>query len=85
MVIFNNNNNYILIRSLYKQLDSNKIVSKENESLVVEGLRVIAEMVLYGDKKSDMLFDFFCEVNMLSLVLDLVQSPGGNDSSVVKV
>jgi hypothetical protein len=38
-------------------LESNKIVTEENESLVVEVLRVLAEMVVYGDSKSELLFE----------------------------
>ena len=60
---------------MHKQLDSNKVVTEQNENLVVEVLRVIAEMVLYGDKKSELLFDFFCEKNMLSLFLDIMRCP----------
>ena len=72
----------IYVRSLYKQLDMNKIVTEQNEILVVEGLRVIAEMVLYGDKKSELLFDFFCEKNMLSLFLDVMSCPTGCPTKV---
>ena len=65
------------LRSLHELLYSNKSVNAENQAVVVECLREIAEMVVYGDNKSEMLFDFFCEKNMLSLFLDLMwQEPG---------
>ena len=60
------------LRKIYQQLYDNKSVTKGNESLVVEILRVLAEMVVYGDNKSELLFDFFCEKNMLSLFLEIM-------------
>ena len=35
----------------------NRVVTEANESLVVEVLRVLAEMVVYGDSKSELLFE----------------------------
>ncbi|KAJ1420056.1 hypothetical protein B484DRAFT_333255, partial [Ochromonadaceae sp. CCMP2298] len=70
------------LRKLHKQLDENKCVDDNNQALVVEILRVIAEMVVYGDNKSELLFDFFCEKNMLSLFLEIMSSPGGCPSTV---
>ena len=60
------------LRKIYQQLVENKSVTRNNESLVVEILRVLAEMVVYGDNKSELLFDFFCEKNMLSLFLEIM-------------
>ena len=65
------------LRELHRTLEQNKTVSKANASKVVEVLRLIAEMVVYGDSKSEMLFDFFCEKNMLSLFLELMSSESG--------
>jgi protein CLEC16A len=70
------------LRKLHKQLVENKRVNDANEGVVVEILRVIAEMVVYGDNKSEMLFDFFCEKNMLSLFLELMRTSGGCPSAV---
>ena len=70
------------LRKLHKQLVENKKVNDANQSLVVEILRVIAEMVVYGDNKSELLFDFFCEKNMLSLFLEIMSTPGGCASMV---
>jgi hypothetical protein len=62
------------LRRIYKQLVENKVVNEENQDLVIEILRVIAEMVVYGDNKSELLFDFFCEKSMLSLFLEIMHS-----------
>lgn len=60
------------LRKLYTQLSDNKIIHESNEELVIEVLYTIAEMVVYGDNKSEILFDFFCEKNMLSLFLEIM-------------
>jgi hypothetical protein len=44
-------------RDLHKTLSDNKYVNSDNEILVVEVLRMLAEMVLYGDSKSELLFE----------------------------
>ena len=64
------------IRELYELLYSNKSVSKENQGVVVECLREIAEMVVYGDNKVRCFLTSSAK-NMLSLFLDLMwQEPG---------
>lgn len=42
---------------MHRKLLENKVVTPENESQVIEILRVIAEMVVYGDSKSELLFE----------------------------
>jgi len=70
------------LRRIHNELLENKAVTDSNGELVVERLRVIAEMVVYGDNKSELLFDFFCEKNMLALFLEIMWSPGCCPSSV---
>jgi protein CLEC16A len=70
------------LRKLHKQLVENKRVTEANQSMVVEILRVIAEMVVYGDNKSELLFDFFCEKNMMALFLEIMGPPGTCPSAV---
>ncbi len=43
---------------MHKKLCENKIVNAENQSQVIEILRLIAEMVVYGDSKSELLFEY---------------------------
>jgi protein CLEC16A len=70
------------LRKLHQQLVANKEINESNKNLVVEILRILAEMVVYGDNKSELLFDFFCEKNMLSLFLELMWTEGGCPSIV---
>jgi hypothetical protein len=44
--------------------------------------QIIAEMVVYGDNKSEILFDFFCEKNMLSLFLEIMWTEDGCPAAV---
>ncbi|RYH14221.1 hypothetical protein EON65_33965 [archaeon] len=73
------------LRKIHAQLVENKSVTDENQGLVVEILRVLAEMVVYGDRKSELLFDYFCEKNMLQLFLEIMWSNPGNCPSNVHV
>ena len=70
------------LKKLHQQLIENKSINEENEDIVIEILRIIAEMVVYGDSKSELLFDFFCEKNMLSLFLELMWGENGCPLSV---
>jgi protein CLEC16A len=72
----------IELRKLHQQLVENKVVTDENQNLVIEILRVIAEMVVYGDNKSELLFDYFCEKNMLPLFLELMHTENGCPAAV---
>jgi len=42
-------------------------------------------MVVYGDNKSELLFDFFCEKNMLALFLEIMWVEGPGCPSAVHV
>lgn len=70
------------LRKIHQQLVDNKSVHRGNEALVIEILRVLAEMVVYGDKNSELLFDFFCEKNMLSLFLEIMWTEIGCPTKV---
>lgn len=70
------------LKRIHQQLIENKQVRDENKNLVIEILRVIAEMVVYGDNKSELLFDFFCEKNMLSLFLEIMWTENGCPTQV---
>ena len=65
------------LRTLHDELVLNKTVHRHNADLVVERLRQLAEMVVYGDNNNELLFDFFCEMNMLSLFLEIMWTESG--------
>lgn len=48
---------HVLCRNVHSQLMRHKDEPCLNEVVVVESLRMIAEMVVYGDKKQELLFE----------------------------
>ena len=47
----------MISRAVHAQLVKHKDDPASNDAVVVESLRMIAEMVVYGDKKSELLFE----------------------------
>lgn len=71
------------LRNLYSQLVENKDASDaQGIDVVVRVLQEISEMVVYGDSKNELLFDFFCEKNMLALFVDITKSTFNEISKV---
>lgn len=71
------------LRHIYERMVANKLVTQKNLKEMVEMIRVIAEMIVYGDANSELLFDFFCEKNMLALFLEILW--GKNSPSPVHI
>jgi protein CLEC16A len=80
--VIDNRFSLVELRRIHAQLVENKSVTDKNLNLVIEILRVLAEMVVYGDRKSELLFDYFCEKNMLQLFLQIIWAEGGCPASV---
>ena len=45
------------LKMLYIKLVDNKVVTTANQSMVIEILRVLSEMVVFGDNKSEQIFE----------------------------
>ncbi len=45
------------LRMLYHKLSENILVNNTNEAFVIEILRVLSEMIVFGDNKSEALFE----------------------------
>lgn len=63
------------LNKIYELLKSNKVITRQNYTNVIESLRILAEMVIYGDSKSQLLFDFFCEKNIMMIFLAILKTP----------
>lgn len=63
------------LKHVHRELVENKVVTSKNVVTVIEHLRTVAEMVVYGDSNSEQLFDFFCEKNMMALFIEIMWSP----------
>lgn len=65
------------LKYLYHLLSKNQTVTDQNKSLLVETLRSIAEILIWGDQNDSTVFDFFLEKNMLSYFLKIMKQKCG--------
>ncbi|ROT82049.1 Protein CLEC16A [Penaeus vannamei] len=63
---------------LYNVLSKNQVVQDSNRGLLVETLRSIAEILIWGDQNDSSVFDFFLEKNMLSFFLRIMKQKCGS-------
>lgn len=70
------------LKYLYSVLERNTTVSESNRGLLVESLRCIAEILIWGDQNDSSVFDFFLEKNMLSYFLYIMRQKSGGSSFV---
>lgn len=70
------------LKYLYNVLSRNQTVSEHNRGLLVETLRSIAEILIWGDQNDSSVFDFFLEKNMLSFFLRIMRQRSGGSSYV---
>eukprot|EP00741_Cyanophora_paradoxa_P021464 tig00021352_g20720.t1 len=54
------------LQYLYNTLVRNPIINDANREAIVETLRTISELLIWGDQHNSNFFDFFLEKNMLS-------------------
>ncbi|XP_065339533.1 protein CLEC16A homolog isoform X4 [Cloeon dipterum] len=66
------------LKYLYNVLSKNQTVSESNRGLLVETLRSIAEILIWGDQNDGSVFDFFLEKNMLSFFLKIMRQKCGS-------
>ncbi|EEC20586.1 protein CLEC16A, putative, partial [Ixodes scapularis] len=64
-------------RYLYHLLSKNQTVTEQNKGVLVETLRSIAEILIWGDQNDSTVFDFFLEKNMLSFFLKIMKQKCG--------
>ncbi|CAL1291275.1 unnamed protein product [Larinioides sclopetarius] len=65
------------LKYLYHVLYKNQTVNEQNKGLLVETLRSIAEILIWGDQNDSTVFDFFLEKNMLSFFLKIMKQKCG--------
>lgn len=64
-------------RYLYAVLCKNQVVTEQNKDLLVETLRSISEILIWGDQNDGSVFDFFLEKNMLSYFVKIMRHKQG--------
>ncbi|XP_045514205.1 protein CLEC16A homolog isoform X2 [Pieris brassicae] len=70
------------LKYLHNILCKNTTVSESNRGILVESLRCIAEILIWGDQNDSSVFDFFLEKNMLSYFLRIMRQKCGGSSYV---
>ncbi|XP_045448543.1 protein CLEC16A homolog [Melitaea cinxia] len=70
------------LKYLHNILCKNTTVSESNRGILVESLRCIAEILIWGDQNDSSVFDFFLEKNMLSYFLKIMRQKCGGSSYV---
>lgn len=65
------------LKYLYSILCKNQTVTENNRCLLVETLRSISEILIWGDQHDSSVFDFFLEKNMLSFFLRYLRQKCG--------
>jgi len=73
------------LKYLYSVLSKNQTVTDSNKNLLVETLRSIAEILIWGDQNDSSVFDFFLERNMLSFFLKIMDQKTGNNFVCVQL
>eukprot|EP00794_Sanderia_malayensis_P009382 gene9382-10370_t len=65
------------LKYLHFILTKNSVVNENNKHLLVETLRSIAEILIWGDQNDSSVFDFFLEKNMLLFFLKIMTQKCG--------
>lgn len=65
------------LRHLHSVLMRNAVITEQNSSLLVETLRSISEILIWGDQNDSSVFDFFLEKNMLLFFLKILRQKTG--------
>ena len=68
------------LKYLYSVLSKNQTVTESNKSLLVETIRSIAEILIWGDQNDSSVFDFFLERNMHSFFLKFMDQKTGKQA-----
>uniref|UniRef100_F1KUF8 Uncharacterized protein n=1 Tax=Ascaris suum TaxID=6253 RepID=F1KUF8_ASCSU len=66
------------LKYLHGVLMKNERVTEHNRTLLVEALRAIAEILIWGDQNDSSVFDFFLEKQMLSYFLSIMAQKCGS-------
>ncbi|XP_030645750.1 protein CLEC16A isoform X2 [Chanos chanos] len=65
------------LKYLYHVLTKNTTVTDHNRNLLVETIRSITEILIWGDQNDSSVFDFFLEKNMFAFFLNILRQKSG--------
>lgn len=82
----------ILNSEKYNTLIKNRVVTSNNQLIIIETLRTLAEIMVYGDKNSEQFFEyfncfinynrFFCEKRMITLMIEYLHQDCANSVKI---
>ncbi|CAJ0578549.1 unnamed protein product, partial [Mesorhabditis spiculigera] len=73
------------LRYLHGVLQKNEKLTDPNKKVLVEALRAISEILIWGDQNDGTVFDFFLERQMLSHFLQIMKQDSLNSGSYVSI
>ncbi|XP_028841040.1 protein CLEC16A isoform X3 [Denticeps clupeoides] len=65
------------LKYMYHVLTKNTTVTDHNRNLLVETIRSITEILIWGDQNDSSVFDFFLEKNMFAFFLNILRQRSG--------
>ncbi|XP_024127090.1 protein CLEC16A isoform X3 [Oryzias melastigma] len=65
------------LKYMYHVLTKNTTVTDNNRNLLVETIRSITEILIWGDQNDSSVFDFFLEKNMFAFFLNILRQKSG--------
>uniref|UniRef100_A0A8C5A0D0 C-type lectin domain containing 16A n=1 Tax=Gadus morhua TaxID=8049 RepID=A0A8C5A0D0_GADMO len=65
------------LKYMYHVLTKNTTVTEHNRNLLVESIRSITEILIWGDQNDSSVFDFFLEKNMFAFFLNILRQKSG--------
>ncbi|XP_045575505.1 LOW QUALITY PROTEIN: protein CLEC16A-like [Salmo salar] len=65
------------LKYMYHVLTRNTTVTDSNRNLLVETIRSITEILIWGDQNDSSVFDFFLEKNMFAFFLNILRQKSG--------
>ncbi|XP_026210836.1 protein CLEC16A isoform X2 [Anabas testudineus] len=65
------------LKYVYSVLTKNTTVTDHNRNLLVETIRSITEILIWGDQNDSSVFDFFLEKNMFAFFLNILRQKSG--------
>ncbi|KAL9643434.1 hypothetical protein ABK040_010049 [Willaertia magna] len=66
------------LNQLCDLMERNKIIDENNSEIIIETLRLIAELLVWGDKHNEKFWDLFLERNILFYFLNVLSQPTAN-------
>ena len=72
------------LQHLHEVLRNNATVTDQNRSSVVEALRAISELMIWGDQNDPRIFEFFLENNLMRHFTAFLEKPANRKGEVAK-